>query len=58
MSWELNISFESESELHKQEVEQCLDGLFSSTNMRRIGTKENLKNQNVVITYEDTGVRH
>jgi hypothetical protein len=58
MAWKLNISFLSESEVHKQEVEKSLDGIFHSTNLRRISTKEDLPEGEVVIVYEDTGVRH
>lgn len=54
--WEFNISFVSESELHKQEVEKWLDDLFNPTSMRRTVTGE--KGEDVTITYEDTGVRH
>lgn len=56
VAWKFNISFTSKSELHKQEVEKWLDDLFSPTSMRRTITGE--KDNNVVITYEDTGVRH
>lgn len=58
MSWKLNISFLSENETHKQEVEKSLDNMFHSTNLRRMSTKESLPEGEVVIVYEDTGVRH
>lgn len=54
--WKFDISFISESELHKQEIEKWLDDLFRPTSMRRTITGE--KDKNVIITYEDTGIRH
>ena len=56
MSWKFDISFVSENELHKQEIEKWLDDLFNPTSMRRTITGE--KDENVVIAYEDTGIRH
>ena len=54
--WKFNISFKSERESHKQEVEKWLDDLFNPTSMRRTLTGE--EGEDVVITYEDTGARH
>lgn len=59
--WKFDISFVAESESHKQAVEKWLDDLFASTSMRRISTNELLRGMpkgKVIITYEDTGVRH
>jgi len=54
--WQFDISFVCESELHKQEIEKWLDDLFNPTSMRRTKTGE--KGKKVIITYEDTGIRH
>ena len=59
MSQEIKISFITESELHKQEMEKSLDDLFHQTNYRRISTKqEGYSLGEITLIYEDTGVSH
>lgn len=53
-----NITFIAESESHKREMEKGFDDIFHSTNFRRISTKEVLLKSQVIITFEDTRVRH
>jgi len=53
--WKFEISFISENESHKQEVEGWLDDLFSPTSMRRTITGE--EGKKVTIVYVDTGAR-